>query len=228
MSSVPGKFRHSQPDQVEKWHVPSVNSPDSQVFRHQVESESNPDEAESVKIPTAAEIEQWREQARAEGYQQGMQQASAEITQQSEQLRQIIEFFDRPLQSLNEEVEEQLSLLAVVLAQQLVRREIRADPGELIGVIREAVQMLPANSRKIRIYLHPEDAELVRHALQLDEHDEDLNWKLVEEPMISRGGCEIKSDRSVINVTLENRLQALAASVLGGDRLEDRNDSGVD
>ena len=157
-----------------------------------------------------------------------MQQASAELAQQRAELSQIIEFFNQPLQALNEEVEEQLSVLAVVLAQQLVRREIRADPGELVGVIREAVQMLPANSRKIRIILHPEDAELVRNALQLDEHDDELNWKLVEEPMISRGGCEIKSDRSVINATLENRLQALAASVLGGDRLEDRNDSGAD
>ncbi len=226
MSTAPGKFRHSQADQVEKWNVPSVDSADSHVLRH--ESQHGPDADDSVTIPTAAEIEQWREQARAEGYQQGMQQASAELAQQRAELNQIIEFFNQPLQALNEEVEEQLSVLAVVLAQQLVRREIRADPGELVGVIREAVQMLPANSRKIRIILHPEDAELVRNALQLDEHDDELNWKLVEEPMISRGGCEIKSDRSVINATLENRLQALAASVLGGDRLEDRNDSGTD
>jgi flagellar assembly protein FliH len=84
--------------------------------------------------------------------------------------------------------------------------------------------MLPANSRKIRIVLNPEDAELVRSTLQLDEHDEDLNWKLIDDPMISRGGCEIRSDSSVINATLENRLQALAASVLGGDRLEDSDD----
>jgi len=44
----------------------------------------------------------------------------------------------------------------------------------------------------------------------------------MEDPMITRGGCEIKSDQSTINATLENRLQALAASVLGGERIEDR------
>ncbi len=63
---------------------------------------------------------------------------------------------------------------------------------------------------------------MVKSALQLD-NDEEQSWKLIEDPMITRGGCEIKADRSVINATLENRLQALAASILGGERSEDQD-----
>ena len=217
------------PDEVQRWQPPSVGAPSSSVFHHEAEIEAEDDnsaenDAEKLAIPTAEDIEQWRKQAFDEGYADGKQQAQQEIDELKQQLREVIQFFERPLQSLNEEVEQELSLLAVTLAQQLVRREIKIEPGEIIALIRESVKLLPANSRKIRIYLHPEDADIVRNTLQLDTADDEQNWKLVEDPMITRGGCEIKSEQSTINATLENRLQALAASVLGGERLEDKDD----
>lgn len=226
---------HNNNAGFQKWQVPSMSPKSAKVVRHE------PDKAEEVpepapEIPTAEEIENWHKQAQEEGhkqgydegYQQGLQQALQESEDHKQRLSELLEFLEAPLQSLNEEVEQQLTLLAVTLAQQLVKREIRAEPGEIIGVIRESVQLLPATSRRIRIILNPEDAELVRNTLQLDEHEDGPSWKLIEDPMISRGGCEIKSDQSVINATLENRLQALAASVLGGDRMEDQDVADAD
>ncbi len=213
-------------DQVERWQPPSVGTPSSAVFHHEADAQAEDETAsddDSPPIPTAEEIEQWRKDAFEEGYAEGKKLAQQETDELKGQLLEVIDFFEQPLQSLNEDVEQQLTLLAVTLAQQLVRREIKVEPGEIIALIRESVKLLPANSRQIRIYLHPEDAEIVRNALQLDEDDEH-NWKLMEDPMITRGGCEIKSEQSTINATLENRLQALAASVLGGERVEDRED----
>lgn len=231
MSAMTGdkrRFRHEPDTPVEKWHLPSVDSTSAQVFRDESKAKPEESQEENASIPTAEEIESWHQQAHEEGYQHGLKQAEQETAELKQRLMSLINFFESPLQSLNEEVEQQLSLLAVTLAQQLVRREIRAEPGEIIGVIRESVQLLPANSRKIRISLHPEDAELVRKTLQLDENEDEQSWKIREDPMISRGGCEITSDNSVINATLENRLQSLAASVLGGERSEDKNATSTD
>jgi flagellar assembly protein FliH len=227
MSTSNGKFRNISESPVEKWHLPSVDSESSLVFRDENKPRPDPN-AENTNIPTAEEIESWHQQAHEEGYQEGLKIAKQENEQLKQRLLGLINFFESPLQALNEEVEQQLSLLAVTLAQQLVRREIRAEPGEIIGVIRESVQLLPANSRKIKIALHPEDAELVRKILQLDEQEEEQSWKILENRMISRGGCEITADKSVINATLENRLQSLAASVLGGEREEDKNAASSD
>jgi flagellar assembly protein FliH len=226
MSSSDSKFRDESASKAIKWHLPSVDSTSTQVFHD--ESRPKPEQQGETSIPTAQEIENWHQQAREEGYQEGLKQAAQENEQLKQRLTSLINFFESPLQALNEEVEQQLSLLAVTLAQQLVRREIRAEPGEIIGVIRESVQLLPANSRKIRISLHPEDADLLRKVLQLDENEEELSWKIREDPMITRGGCEIVSDKSVINATLENRLQSLAASVLGGERSEDKDATSSD
>ncbi len=221
-------------ESVQRWQPPSVGAPSTSVFHHEAELEAEQQaqtealEDASANIPTAEDIEQWRQQAFDEGYAEGKQQALQENEAIKAQLQTLIAFFEKPLQHMNEEVEQQLNLLAVTLAQQLVRREIKTEPGEIVALIRESVKLLPANSRKLRIYLHPEDAEIVRNALKLDEQDDDHQWKLVEDPMITRGGCEIKSEQSTINATLENRLQALAASVLGGERIEDKHDLATD
>lgn len=176
---------------------------------------------EAATMPTVSEIDQWRKQAEDEGYQQGLQKARQETAQLQQRLLQLIDFFEHPLQSLNEDIEHQLSQVAVTLAQQLVRRELKIVPGEIIGLIRDSVKLLPGNARNISILMHPEDARLLRDALSIESADEEHSWKLVEDPMITRGGCEIKAPPSTINATLESRLSALAASVLGGEREQD-------
>ena len=192
--------------------------PNRIVRSHAVESELD---AAASSIPTADEIEQWRHDAEAEGYAEGLKKAEAEIAPLNQRLQDLVNFFEHPLQALNEEIEHQLTQVAVTLAQQLVRRELRVEPGEIIGLIRDSVKLLPGYTRNISIILHPEDARLLRSALSIEADDEEHSWRLVEDPMITRGGCEIKSESSTINATLENRLSALAASVLGGEREED-------
>ena len=217
--SESGKIIRPEDQSAKKWSIPKMNSTSSGVFRNE---EIKEEEKKQANMPTAKDLEQWRKDAHEEGYKEGLKKAENEVIEVKRRLLNLINFLESPLKLLNEEVEQQLNLLAVTLAQQLVKREIKAEPGEIIGVIREAVQMLPASSRKITIHLNPADAELVKSTLTLDKHEDDLNWRLIEDPMMSRGGCEIKSANSIINASLEKRLQALAASILGGEREEDK------
>ena len=205
-------------NQPEKWQVPNMTADPDKVIRNR---QPEPEPEVNPGIPTADVIEQWRKEAEAEGYQEGLKIAAKEQLATQQRLKQLINFFEHPLKSLNEEMEQQLTQVAVTLAQNLVRRELKLEPGEVIGLIRDSVQLLPGNARRIRIFLHPEDASLVRNALAIDADNEEHSWKLIEDPMITRGGCQIKSESSSINATLENRLSALAASVLGGKREED-------
>ena len=199
--------------EVEKWRAPVMETDPSRVVRYREEHEAS--------IPTAKDIDQWRAQAEEEGFQQGQLRAQHQAQELQQRLLLLIEFFEHPLQALNEDIEHQLTQLAVTLAQQLVRRELKLEPGEIIGLIRDSVKLLPGNTRNISIMLHPEDARLVRNALSMESGNEEHSWKLIEDPMITRGGCEVSAPPSSINATLENRLSALAASVLGGEREQD-------
>jgi flagellar assembly protein FliH len=135
------------------------------------------------------------------------------------QLETILRALAEPSEQLDEQVEQELATLAMVVARQLVRREIRTDPGQIIAVVREAMAILPSAARDIELRLHPEDASLVREVLRLSEGERP--WKIVEDPVLTRGGCRLVSDVAQVDASLESRLNAVVASVMGGERDQD-------
>lgn len=175
--------------------------------------------------------QQGLEQGRQEGFEQGQQQGfeaghkkgyeeSQHLLQkQVSELNLLLEALAEPFKKLDEEVENELVKLVIAIAGQIIRREIKLDPGQIVGVIREAVNVLPLATQKITLNLHPEDAELVRSMLNLDENPPP--WRLQENPLITRGGCTVETDVSTVDATLEKRLAAVIAVLLGGERQED-------
>jgi flagellar assembly protein FliH len=189
-----------------------------------------PEVGSAARPPTVAELEKMREEfyreAREEGLRKGHEEglaaakrdAQAELkkTLQShgEKFNQLTQALAKPFAELDETVEQQLVHLAMLLAQQIIRREIRTQPGEVVAVVREALAMLPSAARNVCVHVHPEDAQLLREATAA----QDKSWKIMDEPMITRGGCRITTDNSFIDATLEKRLTALAIQVMGDER----------
>jgi flagellar assembly protein FliH len=102
------------------------------------------------------------------------------------------------------------------VVQQLFRRELRQDPSHVIGVVREAIHLLPVASRDVRVRLHPEDAEFVRKSLPQSEGER--AWTIVEDPMIDRGGCKVVTEQSQIDAQAESRLKAVIAAIVCDER----------
>jgi flagellar assembly protein FliH len=100
---------------------------------------------------------------------------------------------------------------------------VRTDPNQIVGVMREAMALLPVNSRNIRVLLHPDDAEIVHELYAVGEGGE--GWKVVEDPVVQRGGCRVVTDTSQVDATLESRLHNLIAPLIGGLRSADAEDA---
>ncbi len=107
----------------------------------------------------------------------------------------------------------------MLVARQLVRRELKTEPEEVIGVVREALGALPVAARNVRLMLHPEDAALVREAMPTAQGEQQM--QIVEDPVQTRGGCRVLTDSSQIDASVEARLNAVIAHVLGGERSSD-------
>jgi len=170
---------------------------------------------------------------RARGYEEGLAAGRAEMQRQIEELGARVQRLDavvgalaRPLESLDQAFEQQLVLLALAIGRQLARRELRADPSQLIAVIRDAVGRLPAAARDVRVHLHPEDAAVVRERLAAPAQER--AWTLVEDPTLSRGGCLVRTDSSQVDARLESRVQAIASELLGDERSSGRADAAAD
>jgi flagellar assembly protein FliH len=197
---------------IKRWSMPSVEGPI--VGRRITEAEARNTERANY----------------AKGYQEGLAAAQAEVnkrvaelTARIQRLDSILKLMSRPLEDLDNEVEKQLTLLALTVGKQMVRRELKTDPAQVIAVIRECVGRLPAAARDIRVHLHPEDAAVVRELLSAPSSDR--AWNIVEDPALSRGGCVVRTDTSQIDAKLDSRLNAVVAAAFGDERAPTRPDS---
>jgi len=207
----------------ERWELPVVE-------------EEPPNQEELV---TAAEIEALQQLAYTEGYAQGYEigveqghkdgftaghtKLEKQLTERLQRLDSVLSFISRPLSELDEQMVSQLTDMSILISRQLIRRELHTDPGQVIAAVREAMSALPVNTRDTRIFLHPDDAILVREVFSISEEREQ-NWKLIEDPSLTRGGCRIDAENSKIDATVEYRLNQIIASLLGSEREQDQVD----
>lgn len=197
----------------ERWEMPVMGE------RGRVEEAE-----EEVKPLTAEQIEAIQKQAYQEGFAQGrregLEAGEKEIAANVQRLQQIMQLLSEPLKTVDESVEEELITLAIAVARQIIRREIQQEPEQVIAVVREAMAELPSATRNVSIFLHPEDAVLVREAFSTEE-EETAPWKIVEDMVLTRGDCRIESDTSRIDARVERRLNSIMVELMGGSRADD-------
>ncbi len=174
----------------------------------------------SVAAITAPDREAFR-QGFEQGRREGLESAAIETREREwsalvQTFTQICDELARPLAHVDDETEQQLVRLAVAIGAQLARRELVADPALLLPLIREGIQALPINSRQVRVILHPTDAAAIRERIALPT--EERAWTLVDDPAMSRGGCRILTEVSLIDARLETRVAATLGALLGDDR----------
>jgi flagellar assembly protein FliH len=199
--------------------LPNVDGPIVGLRR---DATSRTRDAEATRASDSA-----RQAEMERGYEAGVTAGRAELQKQNDALAAQVARLDgilnqlaRPLPTLEGEVEQQLVLLALAVGKQLARRELKADPGQIAALIREAVGRLPAAARDVRVHLHPEDAAVV--AQRLASAGQDRAWSVVEDPTLTRGGCLVRSDNSQIDARLESRVNAMVSTMLGEERASAR------
>lgn len=225
MSELPQRRRviRAASEEAENWLPPDLQGR---------AGESSPAEPQQpAGLPTAAQLEELTTQAHQEGYErgqaegfeyghrEGVEAGHREIQERLQYFDQVLGKLEKPFEDLDEQVEREVVTLVIAMVRQLVRREVKTDPGQVVGVVREALGVLPVNARRIRVLLHPDDAELVREAYSLGDNDQ--KWQIVEDPVIQRGGCRIYTENSQIDATLESRLNSLIAPLLANERNTD-------
>lgn len=144
------------------------------------------------------------------------QRMNDELRDRARRLGHILDLMAKPLQSLDDSVYDSLAAVVDAIVRQLMRRELKTAPDQIIGVVRSAVGELPMAARDVRVHLHPEDAAVLRE--KLVEPASDRAWCIVEDPVLSRGGCRVSSENSTVDARLEARIGAAVALAFGEAR----------
>jgi flagellar assembly protein FliH len=201
----------SEPMAPLRWELPAVEGP-IVTRRADIASDTKPLERTQF----------------SRGHQAGLAAAKAEIQTElttirgkTAQIDAILQLLAQPLDHLQNEVLEQLSLLAITVAKHILRRELKSDPTQVIAIIRESISRLPATARDIKVQLHPDDAAVVQEHLAATSGDR--AWNIVEDPTQSRGGCLIKTAVAQIDARLDSRINAIVSAVMGDERSDNRS-----
>ena len=188
---------------VALWTVPDMESPVPQQ-----------------RMATVGGLADLQAEAHKEAFEQGLEEGRsagrAEVKAQVDRLAGMFYDLAKPFDALDAEVERELLTLAMALARQIVRRELKTDPTQIIGIIREAIAALPVATRDVRVHLHPEDAAVVKQHLAPTENER--AWTIIEDPVMARGGCQVTTNTSRIDARLETRLGSILSELLGTER----------
>ena len=188
---------------VQRWAMPVVEQPEPRG---------------AAQRRTVAELEAIGDQARREGYEQGLaegrQAAHDELQGKLQQLRGLCDALARPLAEADAAVERQLAELAMLVARGVLQAELRLHPEHLLNVVRKAIGALPAATARVDIIVHPESAALLRDGLV---EAGEQGWRIVEDPQLKPGDCRIAGADSRIDGSIETRLGAMIDAALADD-----------
>ncbi len=206
------------PENCKPWRAPSLGENNDNNYDYKLLNPNNithREQQEKIR-------QQSYEKSYAKGYMEGLAQGQQEIQQQVKSLSALMASLAMPLPDLDNQVVDELVQLSMAVVRQMVRRELKISPGEIVAVVREALNLLPVAAAEITLELHPEDAKIIRE--NLVHPDASSSWNIVEDSLLTRGGCRVQTNTSRIDATVEKRMNAVIAEVMGGERKVDYRD----
>ncbi|MFT5532906.1 MAG: flagellar assembly protein FliH [Burkholderiaceae bacterium] len=146
-------------------------------------------------------------EGRDEGLRLGREEAHADI----DHLRQIAITLGSEASRADELISADVMHLALDLAQAMLKTALEIKPELVLPIVAEAIRYLPNVQQPALLYLHPDDAVLVRE--EMHDELEKAGWRLVEDNQMYRGGCRIDTASNQIDASIETRWQRLTEAL---------------
>jgi flagellar assembly protein FliH len=175
------------------------------------------------EAPDAEQVEAIRQQARAEGFEQGRLAGAKETRDalEAQSKKQVQELGQRVIQIfqkskndqavLDQEMADELLHLACDVARQVVRRELTQSVEPLKAVINEAMGFVVEDGRASVLRLNPTDLTLLLPAIA--EQLSAMNVQAVGDESINPGGCRLESAHVEVDGTVERRWKKAIANL---------------
>lgn len=124
--------------------------------------------------------------------------------------------FQQGLDGLEHALARRLAGIAMQMARQVVRHELKTSATLVVEVTQEALAEVLLSARHITVKVHPEDLALIADGCA--DAVEARGAKLVADHHIERGGCLVESDLGVVDARMSTRwasaVQAMGSPVL--------------
>lgn len=175
--------------------------------------------APRVDLPTIEQLAEIREAARTKGHDEGwadgraagLAQGRAEAAVEMQRLRQIADTFGQEVARADEVIAQQTLDLALDLTRAMLKTALAVRPELVLPIVGEAIHYLPALQQPAVLFLHPDDALLIRN--QMGDELQKAGWRVADDLQLERGGCRVETASNQIDASVATRWQRIAAAL---------------
>ena len=163
-----------------------------------------------------AELEAIREQARLDGYAEGVAQGyaagleSGRITStiELENIQKVAQIFSSELAKAGEVMAGELLELSLDFAKGMLKTALTIRPELVLPIVVECIHYLPTMQQPSLLFLHPEDAKLA--CKFIGEELSKAGWQVSEDLQMERGGCRVETPSNQIDASMQSRWHRIA------------------
>lgn len=154
-----------------------------------------------------------KENARKEGYQEGLAQAQEDIAQLKDTLNNFLD----AKQEVFEYIAPDILEISVDIARKIINKEIEQDPMIVLNLITQVLDGISSEEPKITIVVNPTQEELVRE--KVPEIEKSLNMQaktnIITDDTIDIGGCIVQTSNGIVDATINTQLEVLKEAFKG-------------
>ncbi|MEA3545368.1 MAG: flagellar assembly protein FliH [Thermodesulfobacteriota bacterium] len=160
--------------------------------------------------PTASASTTAIEEAYRRGKQKGLDTVENNLDAAAQALAAAATEISRLRESLAKNSSQDMLRLVMAVAEQIIRREVAADPKVVLTIIETALQS-SVRADQYRIQINPADFDNVvqQKPLFLASISGLKNLSIEADTSVSAGGCRIDSELGDVDATIETQLEAI-------------------
>jgi flagellar assembly protein FliH len=161
--------------------------------------------------PTAQDLEE----AYAKGRREGLNEADKGLTTATQGLVAALEEVSRLREGLANNGTQDMLRMVMAVSEQIIRREVAADPAVVQGIIENALQSsVRADQYRVRVNSADLDKVTEKKPLFLASISGLKNLSIEGDPSISPGGCRVESELGEVDATLETQLESIQQALI--------------
>ena len=159
----------------------------------------------------ATGIEEGRKIGIEEGRNTGLKEGRAIATREAQNLQTLAAAFTQEITRANELIAQDMLELSLDIAKAMLHSALEIRPEIVLTVISEAIRYLPSIQQPAQLFLHPDDAPVVRQ--YMDEELSKAGWRIAEDAQVGRGGCRVETASNQIDATTPARWHRICSAL---------------
>lgn len=225
---APDWYQEAEPvvePEPEQEPLPTITAEELEAIRQAAWEEGM---AEGRTAGFAKGLEEGKLEGLQQGHQAGLEQGKEEgvamgrelVEQQTAHWQSLIDRLAKPLNEVDQAVEQQLVSLVMQLVRSLIGHEAETSPRIVLEALKQGLALLPAAEQGVTLMLHPDDVARVEQAFGVEECAK-RQWRLHSEPTFSPGDLQLATGLSSIDLTLTGRIDQLLRNFLRDNAPQD-------